>query len=305
MEALSGVAVTPTTPFDRDGDSVLYDELRRNTEFLVDAGIPTIIPCGNTGEYYSLSGEERLRIVEETVDAVGGDAAVVAGAGGSTKEVLSLADRYASFGVDGVMLMHPGHTYVHEEGLLEYYQKIAAATDLGLILYKRGPELTDELLARLSELENVVAVKYAVNDVCGFSNVVETATGDVVWSVGLAERYVPAFAVEGAEGFTSGIGNFVPEVPLALMDALQEGDWERAKRVRKLARPMETLRESAGSNNRFANANNVPTVKYGMELADLYGGPVREPLTDLTEEDRRRVEEYYGEIKERMSDLSG
>lgn len=302
--ALAGVAITPATPFSRDGDSVRYDELRANTEHLVDANVPTVVPCGNTGEYYSLSVEERLRIVEETVDAADGDAAVVAGAGGSTKEVLHLAERYESFGVDGIMLMHPSHTYVHRDGLLRYYEKIAANTDLGVVLYKRGPELMDELLVQLSEIENVVAVKYAVSDVANFADVVDASEGDVVWSDGIAERYAPAFVVEGATGFTSGIGNFIPELPLALMDALRNGEWDRAKRIRNLARPYENLRDSTGRDNPFTAANNVPAVKYGMELAGLYGGPVREPLTELSEADQRRAEEYYREMTERLPELT-
>ena len=82
------------------------------------------------------------------------------------------------------------------------------------------------------------------------------------------------------------------------MDALRREDWERAREIRDLARPYENLREEAGSNNSFSAANNVPAIKYGLELAGLYGGPVREPLVELTDEDRRRAEEYYERLTE-------
>lgn len=303
-DALAGVAVTLATPFTQDGDSVRYDELRNNAAFLVDSDVPTLIPCGNTGEYYSLSMDERRQIVEETVATVGGDAAVVAGAGGSTKEVLHLIEHYESCGADGVMVMHPSHTYIHRDGLFEYYETIASSTDLGVVLYKRGPELMDELIEELAEIENVVGVKYAVNDVNAFSSAVETVTADVVWSDGIAERFAPAFAIEGADGFTSGIGAFLPELPLALMDALRSEEWDRASRIRNLARPYEDLRESTGSNNPFTAANNVPAIKYGLELSGLYGGPVREPLTELTEEDKQRAEKYYHNIVQTLPDLT-
>jgi 4-hydroxy-tetrahydrodipicolinate synthase len=202
------------------------------------------------------------------------------------------------------MIMHPGHTYVHREGLRDYYETIVSSTDLGVVLYKRGPELGDELLAELSGRENVVAVKYAVNDVNAFSRTVESAAGDVVWSDGLAERFAPSFAVEGADGFTSGIGVFVPELPLALMDALRSEEWDRARRIRTLARPYEDLREETGSRNPFTAANNVPAVKYGLELAGRYGGPVREPLTGLDEADADRAERYYREIERTLPELT-
>ncbi|WP_254546894.1 dihydrodipicolinate synthase family protein [Halomarina pelagica] len=295
-DSLRGVAFTNPTPFSEDREDVLHDELARNVEWMVDRGAGVVIPCGNTGEYYSLSMDERAEVVATTVEAAG-DATVVGGLGGSTKSVLHLLSRYEAAGVDAVMVMHPVHTYVHHEGIRRYYERILEATDLGVVLYKRGPELTADHLAALAEYDNVVAVKYADNDVKAFSQAVSDVEGDVVWSNGIAERFAPSFAIEGAEAFTTGIGNFVPEQVLALQDALRDEDWEEARRVRDLLRPYEDLREETGrGDSDVAAANNVPAVKYGQELAGLYGGPVREPLVDLSEADRERAEAYYDRI---------
>ncbi|WP_433632599.1 dihydrodipicolinate synthase family protein [Halomicrococcus sp. NG-SE-24] len=297
-ETLRGVAFTTTTPFSEDGDDVLYDELKRNARAIDEAGGDLFIPCGNSGEYYALTDEERVNVVEATIDAVGDGNAIVAGVGGSTKTAISLATQYQEAGVDAIMIMHPSHTYLHERGLLEYYRRIVEAVDCGIVLYKRGPELTEDIIAELSTEDNVVAVKYAVNDIKGFSRAVENVPGDLVWSNGIAERFAPAFALEGAEGFTTGIGNFVPKATLALMDALSDEDWESARQIREALRPYEDLREETGPNNAFSAANNVPAVKYGMELAGLYGGPVREPLIELSDADKQRAEQYYEAIQE-------
>ena len=170
--------------------------------------------------------------------------------------------------------MYPGYTYVHEDGLRSYYKRIADATDLGVVLYKRGPRLSLANVAALFERENVVCIKFAQNDVDLFATAVSQIPGDVVWSTGVAERFVPAYALEGATGFTTGIGNFAPEPVLALMDAVRVGDLDRARRIRDGLRPYEELRDESD----FGAANNVPAVKYGQELAGLYGGPVRELL---------------------------
>jgi 4-hydroxy-tetrahydrodipicolinate synthase len=295
---LKSAAFTNPTPFSEDGEEVLHDELASNVEWIVDHGAKVIIPCGNTGEYHSLSADERAAVVATTTEAAKGtgDATVVGGLGGSTKSALSLLAEYESAGVDAAMVMHPIHTYMHYEGIRRYYERIIEATDLGVVLYKRGPELSTDHIATLAAYDNVVAVKYADNDVAAFSGAVSDIDG-VVWSNGIAERFGPAFAVEGAEAFTTGIGNFVPEATLALDDALREGNWEEARRVRDLCRPYEDLREeTGGGNSEITAANNVPAVKYGQELAGLYGGPVREPLVDLSAEDRERAEAYYDRI---------
>jgi 4-hydroxy-tetrahydrodipicolinate synthase len=293
---LRSVAFTVPTPFDEDGENVRYDTHKENVRAIENAGADLFVPCGNTGEYYSLSHAERTNVVEATVEAVDGSSTVVAGAGGSTKTVTQLLDTYESIGVDAGMIMHPSHTYLHEEGIQQYYEEIVDAADIPIVLYKRGPELSDATIARLAQREHVVGVKYAVNDVKAFSKATATTDADLVWINGIAERFAPAFALEGAEGFTTGIGSFVPKPTLQLHDALENERWERAREIRETLRPYEDLREETGSGNTFSAANNVPAVKYGMELAGLYGGPVREPLVELDEADMDRAETYYDRI---------
>ena len=297
-EHLRDVAFTTAVPFDEDGDAILHDELRRNTRAVMDAGGRTVIPCGNTGEYYSLADEERVAVVETTIEAVGDDGVVVAGVGGSTDDAVERIREYERAGADAVMIHGPDHTYIHRHGLVDYYRKLAESTDIGVVLYKRGPEISIPVVQELSTIENVVGVKFAVNDVNEFSKMVREVSGDVVFSTGIAERFAPAFALEGAEGFTTGIGSFVPDLVLALQDALERGDYERALELRDLARPFEDLREETGPNNDLSAANNVPVVKYGLELAGRYGGPVREPIVELSADSKRRAEEYYERIED-------
>ena len=295
-DAFRDVAFTTAVPFTDDGSDVRYDALAENVAGLYDAGARLFVPCGNTGEYYALSDRERERVVRIHVEATGADATVVGGAGGNVGEVASLASSYGEAGADAVMVMHPSHTYVHEEGLREYYRRVCDATDLGVVIYKRGPEITRRLLADLTELEGVVAVKFAVNDVNEFSRTVEEADGEVAWVNGLAERFALAYAMEGAVGYTTGVGNFAPRATLALFDAVDAGEWERAREVRRAIRPFEDLREEAGEGNELAAANNVPAVKRGMALAGYHAGPVRPPLVDLSEADAERAAEYYERI---------
>jgi 4-hydroxy-tetrahydrodipicolinate synthase len=85
-DGLRDAGFTLPTPFTEDGTTVNHDALAANVEFLCDAGASLFIPCGNTGEYYSLSNDERVSVVRPVVDAVGDDATVIGGVGGSTKK---------------------------------------------------------------------------------------------------------------------------------------------------------------------------------------------------------------------------
>lgn len=296
-ESLRNVGFTTPTPFSNDVDQVRHDAIKANAQTLYEAGARVFIPCGNTGEYYSLSQTERVEVVRSTVEALPSDTTVIGGAGGSTKNAIELLDAYEAAGADAAMIMYPRHTYIHEQGLVDYYRTLAATTDLGLIIYKRGPLLTETVLNKIASIENVVAVKYAVNDVKTFSRLVQTVSEDVVWINGVAERFTLAYALEGAEGFTTGIGNFVPNLVLALSHALSDENWERAKRMREILRPLEDLREESGGARQFKSAKNVPVVKLGLDFQGMCGGPVREPLIALSNEDENRIRAYLGEIE--------
>lgn len=280
-EQFHDVAFTTATPFRDDGDSVDHDALRENLDAMVDADASVFIPCGNTGEYYALSIDERKAVVATHADHLPDDTTIVAGAGGPIPQVMDLATAYERAGADVLMLMHPSHAFAHERGLVEYYERIARSTDLGVAVYKRGPGITRDVIASVAEIENVVAVKFAVNDVGEFTGTMAETDGDVAWVNGIAERFAVPFHVAGADGYTTGVGNFAPETTLALYEALETGEYDRAAELQEAIRPFEELRAEAGKDNVIEAANNVPAIKHGLDAVGLHGGPVRPPLVEL------------------------
>jgi 4-hydroxy-tetrahydrodipicolinate synthase len=295
--AISGVNFVTPTPFTDDGAEVNYEGVRRNTEAIERHGGQLLIPCGGVSEYYALSDEERVNVVQATAEAAD-EAYVVGGLSGSTKNVLEMVDRYEQAGVDGIMPIFPHHGGMHERGLREYYDAIASSTDLGVMIYQSDEKLTPAVMSDVLRHNNVVAVKYALSgDIEKFIRNREISD-DVVWINGGAELSAPAMALEGAEGFTTGIGNFVPELSLSLMDALREGDWQRAQRTRDLATPLQRLRQETGEDNSIPGANSVGVVKHGMEVAGFAGGAVREPNSELGADDKQRVKQYYEAIQD-------
>lgn len=283
-EILSGFSVTTVTPFSDDLTKIDLDAIATNIEFLIKRDVPLIIPNGNTGEFYSLSEEEWLNNIQATVHATAGKATVMTGIGQSVKTAMFQLNKACDLGVPAAMIMYPQHVFVSEEGLLRYYRRLLEASrDLNIVLYKKGPLLTDDLLEKLLAYENLVGVKYAFGRIVDFSRTVHRFGQRIVWSCGTAERFAPFFFLAGATAFTSGLCNFAPQVSKRMLDALKRSDYKEAMTVQKMVEPLEDLREGRGA------ANNVPVIKAAMDHVGLRGGPCRPPIHTLSEEEKQAV----------------
>ncbi|MHA1964170.1 MAG: dihydrodipicolinate synthase family protein [Candidatus Thorarchaeota archaeon] len=280
-EVLSGFSVTTVTPFSDDLSQVDVDAISINTEFLVKNEVPLIIPNGNTGEFYSLSEDEWKTVLSASVDATRTKSMIMSGVGHSTTTAVAQLNTVRNLGVAAVMIHYPQHVFVSEEGLLGYYRTLLeAAKDLNVVLYKKGPLLTDTMLEKLMTYENLVGVKYAFGRIVDFSRTVHKLGHKIVWSCGTAERFAPFFFLAGAKAFTSGLCNFAPQVSKRMFDALKMSDFDEAMKVQKMITSIEDLREGRGV------ANNVPIVKAAMDHVGLKGGLCRPPIHPLSDEER-------------------
>lgn len=288
-EALRGVGVTPVTPFTPDCTRIEVKGVSQNIEFLVERGIKLIYPCGHTGEFPSLSLEEWTQVVEAVVEAVGGRAAVVPGVGQGLSVALEMLRRGERIGVDGFLFIPPHQVQVADRGVLEYWNILLNTTAFPVVLYKREWP-SDEALAGLLGHDQVVGVKYGGKDLSAFAALVRARDESIVWTCGIAEQWAPFYALAGSQGFTSGLANFAPSLPLDLHRALEKGDLDRAMRLRERAVPFERIRA------RDSDANNVAAVKLAMDIRGLTGGPVRPPLRALDEDTTTEVERVVREL---------
>ena len=299
---LRGVAVGLLTPFD-DELEIEHEKIAENAQELYDEGIRTFLATANISEYHSLSASERVDVAETSVDALPSDACVLAGVGGSTRNATDLIQAYDRIDVDAMMIMPPDHTYLHEQGLLEYYRDLASVTETPLVPYVRGFDPSVDYLTSLTRVEGVVGIKYALKDPVKLGAAVEAGDDDVVWVDGLAEPYAVSFWAEGAEGFSAGVSNFRPEIGLELFDALSEGDWERACELRNICLPYQNFRDETGQDNAIEGAISVSAVKKGLELAGLNGGNVREPIRSLQPEEEQKAERLYNQLEDDIESL--
>ncbi|MEU6772973.1 dihydrodipicolinate synthase family protein [Streptomyces sp. NPDC046759] len=283
--ALADVVAIPVTPFAADGSVDIRthrDLLRR----LLDGGIRTLTPNGNTGEFYALTPEERRLVTESTVEEAGDRAAILIGVGHDLPTAIASARHARDLGARMVMVHQPVHPYVSAAGWVDYHRAVAESVpELGVVPYVRNAQLPG---ARLGELAghcpNVIGVKYAVPDAARFAAFARDAGLDrFVWVAGLAEPYAPSYFSAGATGFTSGLVNVAPAVSLNMLEALRSGDYPGAMKVWEQIRRFEELRAAHGS------ADNVTVVKEALAALGLCRRDVRPPGSPLPEEKRAEV----------------
>jgi 4-hydroxy-tetrahydrodipicolinate synthase len=253
--------------------------------------ITRLVACGNTGEYYALTAAERGRVAALTVEAAGESSGaadgrlVVIGVGGGPADARAEAEHAASIGADAVMIHHPSNPHITPDGLVAYCRAIAEASPLPVIPYVRSAVLDADGVRRLADIDGVVAVKYAVNDLPAFAAAVD-ATRDrpeLKWICGTAERWAPFFWAAGAVGFTSGLVNVTAAPALALLAALERGDRGEAMRIWAMVEPFERLRA------RSADGYNVAVVKAAMRQVGRPAGPVRAPASEVTAADEDAI----------------
>ncbi|MER7778952.1 dihydrodipicolinate synthase family protein [Streptomyces sp. NPDC005047] len=283
--ALADVVAIPVTPFAEDGsvDPATYRALLRR---LLDGGITTLTPNGNTGEFYALSPAERRLVTELTVEEAGDRAAILVGVGHDLPTAVASARHARELGASMVMVHQPVHPYVAQGGWVDYHRAIAEAVpELGVVPYIRNDRLTGARLTELADAcPNVLGVKYAVPDAARFAAFARDAGLErFVWIAGLAEPYAPSYFSAGATGFTSGLVNVAPAVSLNMIEALRSGDYPAAMKVWEQIRRFEELRAANGS------ANNVTVVKEALAALGLCRREVRPPSKPLPESERAEV----------------
>lgn len=285
QECLSGVVAIPTTPFGPGGgiDEAGY---QRGIRRLVEGGIRTLTPNGNTGEFYALSPAEAAAVTRLALEAADRDTAIMVGVGHDLDSAVEAARDAQAAGAGMIMIHQPVHPYVSVDGWVEYHRAVASKVpDVGVVLYVRNEAIPGSALARLGEsCPNVIGVKYAVPNPAHFSAVAADAgAGRFTWVAGLAELSAPGYFALGATGFTSGLANVDPATSLRLWRALTDRDQEVVQEIWNRVRPFEELRSAEG------NAYNVSVVKEALCQLGICARDTRPPSSSLPPEMRTRV----------------
>lgn len=243
----------------------------------------TLFVPGHTGEVMSLAPDEWCEVVRIAVQVSHGRAVVIPGIAHEYPVAVELARRAELLGADAVLLMPRTQPHASSPGMAAYWRGILDATSLPGVVYKK--QLPDDVtLLQILGDDRVIGCKYGDTDVSRFAGTVADSGADVVWICGVAERYAPFFAMAGATGFTSGIANFAPSLSLTMQKSLEDGDMDRALRLRSACLEFEAIRAM------HQDQYNVAAVKAAMRALGLPAGGVRPPLREVDDETRSRVD---------------
>ncbi len=282
--ALGGISGILVTPFDAD-DRIAPARLAPIVDRAVEAGVHILVANGNTGEFYSLSTDEAVAMVEAISEQIAGRAPLLCGIGRAVPDAVRLARAARAAGADGLMIHQPPDPFAAPRGVVDYVRRVAEAGDgLPLVLYLRNDAMGTAAIADLCAVEGVVAVKWATPNPMRMAEAAAAADPGVIWVAGLAETWAPVLYAAGARGFTSGLINVWPERSMEIHAALAAGDYVRANALNATMRAFEDIRAEE------LNGTNVTGVKAALALQGLDCGPARPPSAwPLSEAQSRRL----------------
>ena len=282
---ITGSIVALVTPMHPDG-AIDWSALARLIEYHIESGTAGLGVVGTTGESPTLTVPEHCEVIRFAVEQAGGRIPVVAGTGGnSTHEAIELTVSAAEAGADYSLSVTPYYNKPTQQGLFEHFQAVARSVNLPIILYnvpgRTGCDLLNDTVVKLSQIDNIVAIKDATGDVARGAALIEAVpdgfavfSGDDATALELMRR--------GGQGNVSVIANIAARDMAAMCNLALTGEWEAASEI--------DARLSELNNLLFIEANPIP-VKWAMAQRGMMEDGIRLPLTSLSEPYRGDLEQ--------------
>ena len=225
-----GCGTAIATPFTNDG--VNFEELKRLIDFQINEKVDAIIVCGTTGESATMSLEEKKQTIKFVVDIVNKRIPVIAGTGSNNTNSAIELSKYAEYvGADGVLVVTPYYNKTTQEGLISHYKSIASNIKIPIILYnvpsRTGVNILPQTCLKLSEIENIVAIKEASGDISQVSKIASLCGQNLNIYSGNDDQIVPVLSLGGI-GVISVLSNIEPNFTHELVENYLKGNINKA-----------------------------------------------------------------------------
>ena len=281
---ITGSIVALVTPMQPDG-AIDWSALEKLIEHHIAAGTNALGVVGTTGESATLTVPEHCEVIRFAVNQSAGRIPIVAGTGSnSTHEAIELTVAAAQVGADASLLVTPYYNRPTQEGLYQHFCTVAAAVNIPIILYnvpgRTAVDLSNETVLRLSQINNIVAIKDATGNVERGAELIKALPGSFAVYSGDDPTALELMR-RGAKGNISVTAN-VAAVEMAQMCRLAlAGDFDAAARIDEKMRPLHK--------SLFAEPNPIP-VKWALQQQGYIDSGIRLPLTPLSDS-------YHAELK--------
>lgn len=289
---LRGVLTALPTPFTADG-TIDQSKLRSLVDRSIDGGVNGVVACGSTGEFASLTADERRLIVETVVDHAAGRVPVVAQTGASsTDEAIRLSRHAQESGADVVMLITPYYDALSPVEAASYFRSVAGSVELPVMLYNMpaltGLNLDAELVGKLArEVENILYIKDSSGDMGQATQLIHHH-GEYISTIIGWDSLTLAALTEGATAVMAGTANILPREIVAVQSAVASGDFPAAQAEWKRIYPLIDA---------ILSVPFVPAIKATLDLLGLPIGTPRRPTADLDPESLARIAKLVGELQ--------
>ena len=267
---LSGCGTALITPF-KDG-AVDYDAFAALVDRQVAACVDVLVPLGTTGETPCLEDDERIKLLQIAKEHSNGLPIVVGGGTNSLQHTIRSMQMLEPYGVDAFLIVVPYYNKPTQEGQYQYFKAVAESTEKPIVLYnvpgRTGVNMTAETTLRLAQIENIVAIKEASGNKDQIMEILRNAPegfqvlsgndDDTLWMM-----------ENGGAGIISVASNVAPEPLAEFVDAIRDGDMEKANKMNDELTPL--------FNNCFVESNPIPA-KAAMHAMGLIENELRLPL---------------------------
>jgi 4-hydroxy-tetrahydrodipicolinate synthase len=251
-----------------------------------------IVPCGTTGEASTLDYKEHYRVIELTVKTVHKRVPVIAGTGANaTDETIMITKQAKKLGADAALIVSPYYNKPTQEGLYRHYKAVAEAVDIPIGLYnvpgRTAVNILPSTVARLAEIESIVAIKEASGDMKQVSEIIRLCGNKITVISGDDFTTLPLLAL-GGKGVISVSANVAPKDVSMMCSLWMKGQHDRARAIHYKIEPLNAAM--------FIETNPIP-VKTALAMMGKIQEELRLPLCEMSSANKDKLRKVLVDLK--------
>ncbi len=282
---IKGIITAVITPFD-ENENINENAYRTIIRYLINQGIHGLFPVGSQGEFFSLSMDERKRLMEIAVEEAKGKVFVMPNTGDiSTRNCIELSQYAEKIGADAVSMMTPFYINPSQEELYQHFKSVCSSVGIPVLAYNNpersgGVMLNIDTIIRLTEnIPNFVGIKDSSGDMTILGEIIRRTPPNFKVFVGRDSMIFAALAY-GAVGAVAASSNVAAKLVLGIYDAVNKGEYEKAKELQQKLAPIRIA---------FGLGTFPVVMKEALNMIGLPAGKCRKPILPLSEEAKTKL----------------